>query len=159
MLQSSLPYAGDPFEYCWFNYVHRFSFFFWSRGHHKVEEACEMYCRAANMFKMAKNWSGAARSPRIMFHYFPHSWWLVGYRLCANAAGAKIEGRKLPWCSNGASFLSFEAAGNAFCKAARLHMQLQNKHDCATSFIDAGNAFKKSDPNGESAWQPRYIRI
>ncbi|XP_003971571.1 N-ethylmaleimide-sensitive factor attachment protein, beta b [Takifugu rubripes] len=65
-------------------------------GHHKVEEACEMYCRAANMFKMAKNWS---------------------------------------------------AAGNAFCKAARLHMQLQNKHDCATSFIDAGNAFKKSDPN------------
>lgn len=29
------------------------------RGHHKVEEACEMYCRAANMFKMAKNWSGA----------------------------------------------------------------------------------------------------
>uniref|UniRef100_A0A671U754 NSF attachment protein beta n=1 Tax=Sparus aurata TaxID=8175 RepID=A0A671U754_SPAAU len=65
-------------------------------GHHKVEEACEMYCRAANMFKMAKNWS---------------------------------------------------AAGAAFCKAARLHMQLQNKHDCATSFIDAGNAYKKSDPN------------
>lgn len=29
------------------------------RGPHKVEEACEMYCRAANMFKMAKNWSGA----------------------------------------------------------------------------------------------------
>lgn len=42
------------------------------------------------------------------------------------------------------------AAGNAFCKAARLHMQLQNKHDSATSFIDAGNAFKKSDPNGET---------
>uniref|UniRef100_A0AAQ5YSQ4 N-ethylmaleimide-sensitive factor attachment protein, beta b n=1 Tax=Amphiprion ocellaris TaxID=80972 RepID=A0AAQ5YSQ4_AMPOC len=70
-------------------------------GHHKVEEACEMYCRAANMFKMAKNWS---------------------------------------------------AAGNAFCKAARLHMQLQNKHDCATSFIDAGNAYKKSDPNGKTLW-------
>lgn len=44
------------------------------------------------------------------------------------------------------------AAGNAFCKAARLHMQLQNKHDCATSFIDAGNAYKKSDPNGKIAW-------
>uniref|UniRef100_A0A8C4I6M9 N-ethylmaleimide-sensitive factor attachment protein, beta b n=1 Tax=Dicentrarchus labrax TaxID=13489 RepID=A0A8C4I6M9_DICLA len=27
-------------------------------GPHKVEEACEMYCRSANMFKMAKNWSG-----------------------------------------------------------------------------------------------------
>uniref|UniRef100_A0A4W5JVW0 N-ethylmaleimide-sensitive factor attachment protein, beta b n=1 Tax=Hucho hucho TaxID=62062 RepID=A0A4W5JVW0_9TELE len=68
-------------------------------GPHKVEEACEMYCRAANMFKMAKNWN---------------------------------------------------AAGNAFCQAARIHMQLQNKHDSATSFIDAGNAFKKSDPNGET---------
>uniref|UniRef100_A0A673J099 Beta-soluble NSF attachment protein-like n=1 Tax=Sinocyclocheilus rhinocerous TaxID=307959 RepID=A0A673J099_9TELE len=64
-------------------------------GNHKVEEACEMYARAANMFKMAKNWS---------------------------------------------------AAGNAFCQAARLHMQLQNKHDSATSYIDAGNAFKKADP-------------
>lgn len=30
-------------------------------GPQKVEEACEMYCRAANMFKMAKNWSGATR--------------------------------------------------------------------------------------------------
>ncbi|KAM9840195.1 N-ethylmaleimide-sensitive factor attachment protein, beta b isoform 2-T2 [Aulostomus maculatus] len=30
-------------------------------GHHKVEEACEMYCRAANMFKMAKNWSEAIK--------------------------------------------------------------------------------------------------
>ncbi|KPP77574.1 N-ethylmaleimide-sensitive factor attachment protein, beta-like [Scleropages formosus] len=67
-------------------------------GNHKVEEACEMYARAANMFKMAKNWS---------------------------------------------------AAGNAFCQAAKLHMQLQNKHDSATSFVDAGNAYKKADPQGE----------
>lgn len=27
-------------------------------SNHKIEEACEMYCRAANMFKMAKNWTG-----------------------------------------------------------------------------------------------------
>ena len=41
--------------------IHKWGFFlYFSRGHHKVEEACEMYCRAANMFKMAKNWSGAA---------------------------------------------------------------------------------------------------
>uniref|UniRef100_A0AAY4CHK6 Beta-soluble NSF attachment protein n=1 Tax=Denticeps clupeoides TaxID=299321 RepID=A0AAY4CHK6_9TELE len=65
-------------------------------GNHKVEDACEMYARAANMFKMAKNWS---------------------------------------------------AAGNAFCQAARLHMQLQNKLDSATCFVDAGNAYKKSDPH------------
>lgn len=41
------------------------------------------------------------------------------------------------------------AAGNAFCQAARLHMQLQNKLDSATSFVDAGNAYKKADPQGE----------
>ncbi|KAG1935890.1 N-ethylmaleimide-sensitive factor attachment protein, beta a [Siphateles boraxobius] len=64
-------------------------------GNHKVEDACEMYARAANMFKMAKNWS---------------------------------------------------AAGSAFCQAARLHMQMQNKLDSATSFVDAGNAYKKADP-------------
>uniref|UniRef100_A0A8C5GEQ4 Beta-soluble NSF attachment protein n=1 Tax=Gouania willdenowi TaxID=441366 RepID=A0A8C5GEQ4_GOUWI len=28
-------------------------------GNHKVEDACEIYARAANMFKMAKNWSEA----------------------------------------------------------------------------------------------------
>ena len=28
------------------------------RGNTRIEEACEMYTRAANMFKMAKNWSG-----------------------------------------------------------------------------------------------------
>uniref|UniRef100_A0A672S0D2 NSF attachment protein beta n=1 Tax=Sinocyclocheilus grahami TaxID=75366 RepID=A0A672S0D2_SINGR len=67
-------------------------------GNHKVEDACEMYARAANMFKMAKNWS---------------------------------------------------AAGSAFCQAARLHMQMQNKLDSATSFVDAGNAYKKADPQGE----------
>uniref|UniRef100_A0A670HPG2 NSF attachment protein beta n=1 Tax=Podarcis muralis TaxID=64176 RepID=A0A670HPG2_PODMU len=66
-------------------------------GNSKVEEACEMYTRAANMFKIAKNWN---------------------------------------------------AAGNAFCQAAKLHMQLQSKHDSATCFVDAGNAFKKADPQG-----------
>lgn len=44
----------------------------------------------------------------------------------------------------------FIAAGNAFCQAARLHMQLQNKLDSATSFVDAGNAYKKADPQGEN---------
>ncbi len=44
----------------------------------------------------------------------------------------------------------YPAAGNAFCQAARLHMQLQNKHDSATGYIDAGNAFKKADPHGEA---------
>ncbi|NXT38996.1 SNAA protein, partial [Pelecanoides urinatrix] len=64
-------------------------------GSSRIEEACDIYARAANMFKMAKNWS---------------------------------------------------AAGNAFCQAAQLHLQLQSKHDAATNFVDAGNAFKKADP-------------
>ncbi|XDV41306.1 hypothetical protein PO909_010194 [Leuciscus waleckii] len=79
-------------------------------GNQKVEEACEMYARAANMFKMAKNWSGMC--------------FLVIHIVCL-----------------------YPAAGNAFCQAARLHMQLQNKHDSATSYVDAGNAFKKADPH------------
>lgn len=45
---------------------------------------------------------------------------------------------------------SFPAAGNAFCQAAKLHMQLQSKHDSATSFVDAGNAYKKADPQGKA---------
>ncbi|XP_034800722.1 alpha-soluble NSF attachment protein isoform X1 [Pan paniscus] len=69
-------------------------------GSSKIEEACEIYARAANMFKMAKNWS---------------------------------------------------AAGNAFCQAAQLHLQLQSKHDAATCFVDAGNAFKKADPQARCA--------
>lgn len=49
------------------------------------------------------------------------------------------------------------AAGNAFCQAAQLHLQLQSKHDAATCFVDAGNAFKKADPQGEP--QPSVAAI
>ncbi|XP_064437354.1 alpha-soluble NSF attachment protein isoform X2 [Mirounga angustirostris] len=77
-------------------------------GSSKIEEACEIYTRAANMFKMAKNWS---------------------------------------------------AAGNAFCQAARLHLQLQSKHDAATCFVDAGNAFKKADPQEAINCLMRAIEI
>uniref|UniRef100_A0A671U3J5 NSF attachment protein beta n=1 Tax=Sparus aurata TaxID=8175 RepID=A0A671U3J5_SPAAU len=103
-------------------------------GHHKVEEACEMYCRAANMFKMAKNWSAVGLCVDFsLLALSPHSAALV----------------KVPRVKTGAFMCINQSvtAGAAFCKAARLHMQLQNKHDCATSFIDAGNAYKKSDPN------------
>ncbi|XP_015274515.1 PREDICTED: alpha-soluble NSF attachment protein, partial [Gekko japonicus] len=85
--------------------THSGSFLSLSRGgSSRVEEACDIYARAANMFKMAKNWS---------------------------------------------------AAGNAFCQAAQLHLQLQNKHDAATSFVDAGNAFKKADPQDGLFWGSR----
>lgn len=48
----------------------------------------------------------------------------------------------------------FSAAGNAFSQAARLHLQMQSKHDAATNFIDAGNAFKKADPQGNHYSSP-----
>lgn len=47
-------------------------------------------------------------------------------------------------------FFLFLAAGNAFSQAASLHLQMQSKHDAATNFIDAGNAFKKADPQGKN---------
>lgn len=46
------------------------------------------------------------------------------------------------------------AAGNAFSQAALLHLQMQSKHDAATNFIDAGNAFKKADPHGNDHASP-----
>ncbi|XP_046534278.1 beta-soluble NSF attachment protein isoform X2 [Equus quagga] len=87
-------------------------------GNTRIEEACEMYTRAANMFKMAKNWSA----------------WLAKW--CH--VRTQDPNRRNPGCRS--------AAGNAFCLAAKLHMQLQSKHDSATSFVDAGNAYKKADP-------------
>ncbi|KAI7790673.1 alpha-soluble NSF attachment protein, partial [Triplophysa rosa] len=77
-------------------------------GSSKLEDACDMYARAANMFKMAKNWS---------------------------------------------------AAGNAFSQAALLHLHMQSKHDAATNYIDAGNAFKKSDPQEAINCLNRAIEI
>lgn len=81
-----------------------------------------------------------------------------------NTFGAVVP-LKLPWCwgalcgwlfpCNSALSVGYTrccasvpAAGNAFCQAAKLHMQLQSKHDSATSFVDAGNAYKKADPQG-----------
>ncbi|KAK2500822.1 hypothetical protein MC885_013688 [Smutsia gigantea] len=77
-------------------------------GSSKIEEACEIYTRAANMFKMAKKWS---------------------------------------------------AAGNAFCQAAQLHLQLPSKHDAAACFVDAGNSFKKADPQEAINCLMRAIEI
>jgi len=39
-------------------------------------------------------------------------------------------------------------AGSAFCEAAALHAKAGGRHDAATNYIDAGNCYKKSEPNG-----------
>lgn len=72
-------------------------FTWYLRGSSKVEEAIELYQRAANLFKMDKKWS---------------------------------------------------QAGQAFCKVANLHLETASRHDAATNYIDAGNCYKKSEPNG-----------
>lgn len=64
-------------------------------GSSKVEEAAELFVRAANAFKMAKKWPGA---------------------------------------------------GQCFCRAAELQLQLGSKHEAATHYVDAGGAYKKADP-------------
>jgi hypothetical protein len=40
-------------------------------------------------------------------------------------------------------------AGQAFCEAAALHLKAAGRHDAATNYIDAGNCYKKSEPNGK----------
>uniref|UniRef100_A0A8C9MIH8 Alpha-SNAP n=1 Tax=Serinus canaria TaxID=9135 RepID=A0A8C9MIH8_SERCA len=77
-------------------------------GSSRLEEAAECCTRAANLFKMAKNWS---------------------------------------------------QAGAAFSRAAQLQLQLQSKHDAATNFVDAGNAFKKADPQEAVTCLLRAIEI
>ncbi|XP_071791391.1 alpha-soluble NSF attachment protein-like [Asterias amurensis] len=64
-------------------------------GSQKQEDACELYSRAANMFKMAKKWNDA---------------------------------------------------GKAFCSCAEIQLRLESRHEAATSYVNAGNCFKKSDP-------------
>lgn len=102
------------------------------RGSSKMEEACDMYVRAANMFKMAKNWCGKKNGITV---------WVND---CIYSSNLFLNELLLTW-----NFI-FSAAGNAFSQAARLHLQMQSKHDAATNFIDAGNAFKKADPQGNN---------
>ena len=48
-------------------------------------------------------------------------------------------------------YISISAAGNCFCRSAELHLQLGSKHEAATHYVDAGNAYKKADPQGMNA--------
>lgn len=57
--------GSSPYSY--------FSFCFPFSGSSKIEEACEIYARAANMFKMAKNWSGMWSLPGMPSIPFPSS--------------------------------------------------------------------------------------
>jgi len=77
-------------------------------GNSKLEEAAELYVRAANTFKMAKKWS---------------------------------------------------AAGGAFTESANLQLRLACKHEAATNYVDAGNCYKKADPNEAVSCLTKAIEI
>ena len=40
------------------------------------------------------------------------------------------------------------AAGECFCRSAKLQLELGSRHEAATHYVDAGNAYKKADPQG-----------
>lgn len=108
-----------------YNFVISISSLF-SRSSSKAEEACDMYSRAANMFKMAKNWRG----------------------IFIKTASLRLELLVKHTSSISLDICFLSAAGDAFCKAAKVHLKTQSKHNAAVSFIDAGNAYKKADPEG-----------
>ncbi len=41
------------------------------------------------------------------------------------------------------------AAGNAFCESAKIKIKTGSRHEAATNYVDAGNCYKKADPNGK----------
>ncbi|CAD5118496.1 DgyrCDS7193 [Dimorphilus gyrociliatus] len=77
-------------------------------GSSKSEEAAELYDRAANSFKMAKNWNGA---------------------------------------------------GKAFSQSAQIYLKLNSKHEAASHYVDAGNAYKKCDVNEAVSCITKAIEI
>ncbi|XP_059159187.1 alpha-soluble NSF attachment protein-like [Physella acuta] len=77
-------------------------------GSSKQEEACELYVRAANAFKMAKKWP---------------------------------------------------QAGKAFEEAAHLQLAMGSKHEGATYYVDAGNCYRKGDPNAAVSAIHKAIEI
>ncbi|XP_043975415.1 N-ethylmaleimide-sensitive factor attachment protein, alpha b isoform X1 [Gambusia affinis] len=103
-------------------------------GSSKSEEACDMYVRAANMYKMAKNWCGKKADLSSSF--------TTVFMITVLTPNHLLS-----------------AAGNAFSKAAHLHLQMQSKHDAATNLIDAGNSFKKADPQEAINCLNRAIEI
>ncbi|XP_071768611.2 N-ethylmaleimide-sensitive factor attachment protein, alpha b isoform X1 [Centroberyx gerrardi] len=113
-------------------------------GSSKMEEACDMYVRAANMYKMAKNWCGK-------ISLFAYTSVMAPIALLLFIVLCPLIPLTLEIC--------FSAAGNAFSQAARFHLQMQSKHDAATNFIDAGNAFKKADPQEAINCLNRAIEI
>ena len=53
------------------------------------------------------------------------------------------------WLCYTFTHVMFPAAGAAFRRAAEIHMELDVKHEAATTLVEAGQVLKKEDPRGE----------
>lgn len=99
-----------------------------SSGNHKVEEACEMYARAANMFKMAKNWSGMSPGGAGRGHR------LVGGGASGASAVTGVLLRRpllsVSLCSCRERLLSGRQTPHATAEQARLRHQLCGRWQC-----------------------------
>ena len=93
---------------------------FVNSGPAKMEEAADLYVKAANAYKIAKKHTGP---------FFPTP------KTC----------RK----SYTLSSVTL-AAGNAFRKAAEIHFKLDTKHEGAAILADAGQVLKKDSPKGRT---------
>lgn len=53
--------------------------------------------------------------------------------------------------------LVFAAAGDAFKKAAELHLTLDTKHEAANNYTEAAQVMKRDEPRGErSSYRPGH---
>ena len=55
------------------------------------------------------------------------------------------------------SLVKSVVAGNAFTKAAQTSLDLGSKHEAATQYVDAGNCYRKGDPNGNIYYLWSYV--
>ena len=76
--------------------------------------------RAANAYKVAKRTKGEGTP------YLHH--WLQ--------------------CASSGVILLFTAAGDAFKKAAELHLNLDTKHEAASNYTEAAQVLKREEPRG-----------
>lgn len=51
----------------------------------------------------------------------------------------------------------WSAAGHAFTELASLYTKTGSRLDAATNYVEAGNCYKKTDPNGVYVWCSGFV--
>ncbi len=95
----------------------------------KKEEAADLFVRAANAYKVGKRYKGEWKYLyKILF------WWWGSWPLCSSIQSMIV------WLH--------AAAGAAFRRAAQIHIELDVKHEAASTLVEAGQVLKKDDATG-----------